>query len=148
MSKAFLDWFSIVSLAINVILAVVSVYFIVVGIQANRRSKAQVKIWLEQANGVNQALLRIIQDKWNNLYSSVSDITNAIHTVQASALALWTALYEERVITEVEYKDRQKKIWKKLDEQIGLTQEETTKTEIALVPEAEIVEKKKPKATT
>ncbi len=80
---------------------------------ANRKEKerrnAQVKIWMQQANGISIALQRIIQDRWQGLYSSLKDVVNTVHAVEASANSLFQSLYEERTITEDEYKEEQKR---------------------------------------
>jgi phage-related protein len=107
MSTVFLEWFSIISLIVNVILIIVSVGLTVLNWKASRKSKSQVKIWMEQANGVTTALQRIVTDKWNGLYSSVSDVANAVWAVHSSAFSLYQSLYEERVLTEKEYKKEQ-----------------------------------------
>ena len=69
----------------------------------NKRSKSQVKIWMEQANGVQTSLNRIVIDKWNGLYSGINDVVNAVWAVHASAFSLYQSLYEERVLKEKMY---------------------------------------------
>lgn len=142
-----IDWISTVSLIVNVILIVISVGLAVDTWKERERRNSQVKIWMEQANGVNQGLQRIIQDKWNNLYSSINDITNAVHSVHASAFSLYQSLYEERVLTEKEYKEHAMKIRKKMDEKMGLVEAqkpETTKGE----PNDPVIEAEGTEATT
>ena len=124
MSSAFWQWVSVVSVIINIVLIIISVGLAVDAWHERKRRNSQVKIWMEQANGVNQALIRIVQDKWHNLYSSVSDIPNVINAVQASTLSLWTSLYEERVLSEKEYKEYAMKIRAKLDKKFGLDGQE------------------------
>ncbi len=114
----FIDWFSIASLVLNVLLIVLSVALAVNSWKADKRSKSQVKIWMEQANGLNQALLRIIQNKWAGLYSTVADVTNSVHIAQAASFSLYQSLYDERVVSEENYKARQEKLWKKLDKDL------------------------------
>ena len=62
---------------------------------------------MQGANGVQDALNRIIQDKWSNLYTGVQDVVNSVHVVHASAFALYQSLYEERTITEEEWRREQ-----------------------------------------
>lgn len=112
-----------VSIILNVILVIVSVGLAVAAWKDNQKKNNQVKVWMEQANGVSQALQRIINDRWNGLYSSVGDITNAVHAVQASAFALYQSLYDERILEEKEVKKHQMKIREKLDKEMGLTEE-------------------------
>ena len=124
-TMTFIDWFSIASIVLNVLLIMLSVGLAVNSWKANNRNKSQVKIWMEQANGLNQALLRIIWNKWENLYSTVTDVTNSVHIAQAASFSLYQSLYDERVVSEEDYKARQEKIWKKLDEEI-LNQDKQT----------------------
>lgn len=107
MEKGFYFWFSIISLAINVILIMFGVGLLVANRKERERRNAQVKIWMQGANGVQEALQRIIQDKWNNLYSSVQDVVNTINAVHSSAFAVYQSLYEERALTEDEWKKEQ-----------------------------------------
>lgn len=103
MSEEFLNWFAIISLAINVILIIISVALFVANWKADKKSKSQVKIWMESANGVHTGLRRIVDDKWANLYTSVSDVVNAVWAVHAPAFSLYQSLYEERVLDEKTY---------------------------------------------
>lgn len=65
---------------------------------------------MQQASGISNALQRIIQDRWQNLYSSLKDVVNTVHAVEASANSLFQSLYEERNYTEEEYKEEQKRL--------------------------------------
>lgn len=114
---------NVASLAVNVILIVISVGLAVASWKDSQKKNNQVKVWMEQANGVSLALQRIITDRWNELYSSVSDITNAVNAVQASAFALYQSLYDERILSEKEVKEHHMKMRKKLDEEMGLAGE-------------------------
>lgn len=93
----------VVSLIANIILIIVGVGLTIANWKADKRSKSQVKIWMEQANGVHISLNRIVIDKWNGLYSNINDVVNAVWVVQASAFSLYQSLYEERVLTEKMY---------------------------------------------
>ena len=107
--RDFYFWFSIVSLGINVILILISVGLFVANRKEKERRNAQVKIWMQSASGISEALRRIIQDRWNDLYSSLKDVVNSVHTVEAAANSLFQSLYEERTMTEEEYKQEQKR---------------------------------------
>ncbi len=120
------DVINTASLIINVVLTIVSVGLAVAAWKENQNKKSQVKIWMEQANGVQQGLQNIIDDKWRGLYSGVNDITNAVWAVKASAFALYQSLYDERVITEKEYKEHQMKIRAQLDKQFKLDKRRAT----------------------
>lgn len=98
----FFFWFSALSLVINVILIVLAYRQYVAGRKERDRRNAQVKIWMQSANGIQVALIRIIQDKWQDLYSSVQDVTNTIHALHSSTFAIYQSLYEERTLTEKE----------------------------------------------
>lgn len=120
------DVINTASLVINVVLIVISVGLAVAAWKDNQNKKSQVKIWMEQANGVQQGLQNIIEDKWRGLYSGVNDITNAVWVVKASAFALYQSLYDERVITEKEYKEHQMKIRAQLDKQFKIDKRKAT----------------------
>ena len=106
----FITWWSIVSTVIGVILLCVTIWQFLVSRNKGITQKAQVKIWMQEANGLSIALGRIIGDNLSGRYNSTNDVCNAIWAVQASAFALYQSLYEERCISEKEYKERQKKI--------------------------------------
>lgn len=112
----------ILSISLNVILLMVSVGLVVNSWKDQQKKKDQVKVWMEQANGISQALQRIIQDKWSNLYTSINDITNTINAVHASAFALYQSLYDERFLTEKETKEHQMKIRAKIDKDMELVE--------------------------
>jgi hypothetical protein len=65
---------------------------------------------MQDANGLSESLGKIIKDIEDNKYSSATDIRNAIWAVQSCASAIYQSLYEERCITEKEYKEKQKKL--------------------------------------
>ena len=117
----------VVSLLVNALLVAISLGLVVDAWKERQRRNSQVKIWMEQANGVSEALLRIIRDKWNDLYSDKSDITNAVNSVQASAFSLYQSLYDERVLTEKEYKAHAMKIREVIDKELGLTKDSSDK---------------------
>jgi len=99
-----------------VVLILISVGLFVANRKEKERRNSQVKIWMQSSNGITQALERIISDKWRNYYSTVQDMANTIHAVHASSFALYQSLYEERAITEEEYKKEQAEIKEKAEE--------------------------------
>jgi hypothetical protein len=113
----FLFWWSVITTALSVIFLGVSIWQIVEGRKQKERSNAQVKIWQQDANGVAQALIRIIQDNLATRYTTTNDVCNAIWAVQASSFALYQSLYEERAVTEEEYKQQQKEFQEQLKRQ-------------------------------
>ncbi len=113
----FFFWWSVVSTILSVIFLGVSIWQIVDGRKQKERSNAQVKIWMQDANGITQALGRIIQDNLGGRYSSTNDVCNTIWAVHASSFALYQSLYEERAVTEDEYKQQQKEFKEQLKKQ-------------------------------
>ncbi|MDD5032855.1 MAG: hypothetical protein PHC85_01945 [Candidatus Pacebacteria bacterium] len=106
----FLFWWSIVSTFIGVILLCFSIWQYKDGKNQSGKIRAQVKVWMEQANGLSLALQRIVADNLSKRYSTTNDVCNAVWALQISAFSLYQSLYEERCVTEEEYKARQKKI--------------------------------------
>ncbi len=113
----FIFWWSVVSTILSVIFLGVSIWQIVDGRKQKERSNAQVKIWMHDANGISQGLIRIIQDNLSTRYSSTNDVCNAIWALQSSAFALYQSLYEERAVTEEEYRQQQKELSEQLKKQ-------------------------------
>ena len=83
---------------------------------------------MQDANGIHQALQRIVSDNLNKRYSTTDDVCNAIWAIHAATFALYQSLYEERCITEEEYKEGQKKISEMIQAQ------QTTSNKPAVVP--------------
>lgn len=101
-------WWSVISTVLSVVFLGVSIWQIVDGRKQKERSNAQVKIWMQDANGIVQGLARMIQIN----YSTTEDIKNSIYTLHASAFALYQSLFEERAVTEEEFREQQKQIAK------------------------------------
>lgn len=110
-------WWSIFSTSIGVILLYASLWQYWKARNQEVKIKSQVKIWMQDASGISLALNRIIIDNLQKRFSSTNDVCNAVWAVHASAFALYQSLYEERCVTEEEYKDRQKKLLEKLEGQ-------------------------------
>lgn len=103
-------WWSIISTLIGLILALVSIWQYWSSRSQKEKMKAQVKVWMQDANGISQALNRIVSDNLYKRYSSTNDVCNSVWAVQSSAASLYQSLYEERCVTEEEYKQRQRKL--------------------------------------
>ena len=101
----------------GLILGFVSMFQYLKAKNSEEKQNAQVKIWMQDANGISTALNRIVVDNHGNRYSNRTDIACSVWAVQSSAFTLYQSLYEERCVTEKEYKERQKKLADKLDEQ-------------------------------
>ena len=117
MKYDFFFWWSVVSTSISIILLAFSIWQYWVGRSKNEKSQAQTKVWMQDANGISEGLRRIVVDNLGGRYSSTNDVCNAIWSVHASANALYQSLYEERCVTEEEYRARQKKLSELLDAQ-------------------------------
>ncbi len=103
-------WWSIISTIIGLGLLCFSIWQYKEGLGKEEKIIAQVKVWMQEANGLQQALQRIVSDNLTGRYSSTNDVCNTIWALQISAFSLYQSLYEERCITEKEYKEHQNKI--------------------------------------
>lgn len=110
-------WYSIFSTVIGIILLVTSVGLIIKSWLDSKNQKVQVKIWMQDANGISLSLQRIVKDNLDGRYSSTNDIANAIWSIQASAFALYQSLYEERCISEKEFIEDQQRLREDLRKQ-------------------------------
>ncbi len=108
MISNFLFWWSVISTIIGIFLLCASIWQFLEARNSAARSKAQVKLWMQDANALQQSLTRIVQDNLDKRYTSTNDMANAIWTIHAPAFALYQSLYEERSITEEEYVAQQK----------------------------------------
>lgn len=115
-------WYSIISTVVGLVLLIITVGLTVKAVLDSKNKKMQVKIWMQDANGIQQALSRIVRDNLDKRYSSTNDMANAIFAIQASAFALYQSLYEERWLTEEEFKADQQELKKKIKEQFQNTQ--------------------------
>lgn len=113
----FSTWWSIISTIIGIILTWFSIWQYLAWKSQERKTNAQIKIWMQEANGISIWLTRIVQDNLSGRYSSTNDIANSIWALQSSASSLYQSLYEERCVDEEEYKSRQKKISGVLEKQ-------------------------------
>ncbi len=114
MQYNFFFWWSVVSTIIGVILLCLSIWQTARAQSEKNRKKDQIKIWMQHADGVSQGLKRIARDNLDKRYSSTQDIANAVWALEANAFALRQSLYEERCVTEPEYKLQQKEIMEQL----------------------------------
>ncbi len=108
---------SVVTTILSIILAGIAIWQFKEGQKQEDRIKAQVKVWMQDANGISQGMKRIISDNLAGRYGSTNDVCNAVWSLEATAFALYQGLYEERCVKEDEYIQRQKKIMDKLDKQ-------------------------------
>jgi hypothetical protein len=119
MTESFLFWWSVISTIIAIATTIGSVWLLCISIKQatqaeseKNRKKDQVKIWMQHAEGISKGMRRIVNCNLDSRYSSVKDVANSIFALEASAFALRQSLYEERCVTEQEYKQQQKKLWK------------------------------------
>ena len=107
-------WWSILSSLVNLILLIVSVALAVYTWRETQNKKGQVKIWMNDANGVQQSLQRIIIDNLQRRYTTTNDMANAVWAVQSMAFSLYESLFEERVIKEKDFIKEQQALRKEL----------------------------------
>ncbi len=119
MKEFFTSWTNISTL-LNFILVCFSIWQIQEAKKEEAKRKSQVKIWQQSANGISQALKRIVVDVNTNLYTSVHDVCNAVWSVEASVFALYQSLYEERVVSEKEYKQQQEEFSKEVKKRMQI----------------------------
>jgi hypothetical protein len=109
-------WWSVIATAIGLVIAGVTIWQISSSRSEAKRKKDQVKIWQQDAHGISQALRRIVEDTDRGKYTGKKDVANAVWSVESAAFSLYQSLYEERAVTEEEYKQRQREffeMWKK-----------------------------------
>jgi signal transduction histidine kinase len=111
----FFFWISIFSTVASIVLLFFSIWQYLVGKSEKEKNSAQIKIWMEGANGLHQSLRTIgisaiSQSGMTSKYSSVNDVGLAIYGVADNAKALYQSLYEERCVTEAEYTKQQTEI--------------------------------------
>lgn len=106
----FLIWWSILSTVIALLLLGWDIWQFSAARKEEKQKKSQVKIWQQDANGISVGLKRIVIDADQGKYSSVKDVASAIWSLEASAFSLYQSLYEERLLTEEEYKQQQKEL--------------------------------------
>ena len=109
----FFAW-SIFSTFLSLIFLIATIWQFLEGRKQKERNTAQVKIWMQDANGVSQSLVRVVQDNLQKRYTSTNDVCNAVWAIQANVFALYQSLYEERCVTEKEYKKQQKELMDEL----------------------------------
>lgn len=117
-------WWSIVTTILSILFLIVSIWQYFEGLKQKERNTAQVKVWMQGANGVSLSLQRIVQDNLSKRYSSTNDVCNAVWAVHANAFSLYQSLYEERSITEKEYKEQQKELIAELRKKQSVTDKE------------------------
>ncbi len=113
----FFFWWSVISTVIGILLLIVSIWQYFKAKAQENKVQAQVKVWMQDANGIGGALNRIVVDNASGRYSSANDVCNAVLAVHSCANALYQSLYEERCVTEEEYRARQKRLADAIDKQ-------------------------------
>ncbi|MEO8581524.1 MAG: hypothetical protein ABI425_02980 [Patescibacteria group bacterium] len=114
MQPDFFFWLSVATSTISAVLLFISIWQYFDAQKERDKNKAQVKVWMQDANGLAQALRRIVVDNLEKRYSSTDDVCNAIWALHASSFSLYQSLYEERCVTEKEYKEQQKQLMEEL----------------------------------
>lgn len=117
----FFFWVSILTTFSSFIFLIASIWQYLHGKAEKEKSSAQVKIWMEEANGITASLKNIgvnaIAGTTVAHYTTVNDVGLAVYAASENARALYQSLYEERCVTEIEYRAQQKEIGKAMHEQ-------------------------------
>lgn len=74
MLQNFFFWASLVTTVLSFGLVVFSVWQYKEGQKQKDKVKSQVKVWMQDANGISQGLKRIITDNLSGRYSSTNDV--------------------------------------------------------------------------
>jgi signal transduction histidine kinase len=111
----FFFWLSIVTTLLSFGLFAFSLWQYLKVEKEREKSKAQIKIWMEDARGIDAALRNIginaiSSSGMQSKFSSVNDVGLAVYALADTAKALYRSLYEERCITETEYVKQQNEI--------------------------------------
>ena len=85
-------WISVITTILSVILTVIAIWQYKNGQSQADRIKAQVKIWMQDANGISQGMKRIVSDNLAGRYHSTNDVCNAIWGLEATAFSLYQGL--------------------------------------------------------
>lgn len=118
-------WISIIMTITSFFFAALSLWQYWEARSEKKKGDAQVKIWMQDAQGLDNAMRMIginaINNASANTYSSVNDVGLAVYALASSAKGLYQSLYEERCVTEQEYTSQQREIGnamhkKRLDE--------------------------------
>lgn len=109
---------SALSIVINVILIVISVALVVASFKERARRNAQVKIWQQNAQGINAGLRNILTNVNRGFFSDIHAIANVVDSLEPVTFSLYWSLYEERSLTEREYKESQRKMRERYEKQI------------------------------
>ena len=116
MHADFYFWASLIMTLISVLLAGLTIWQYRAAEVERKKGDAQVKIWMQDANGLYEGLRTISVNCFSVLpapafrYSSVQDAGMAIYSLANSAQALYQSLYEERCVTEEQYRTQQREL--------------------------------------
>lgn len=121
----FFFWASIVSTIFAFLSIIYSVWQYRKVESEKQKGDAQVKIWMQDANGIYQGLQTLAVNCLNtttpaigtNKFSSITDVGVALYSFASSAKALYQSLYEERCVTEDIYRKRQNDIGEAMHKQ-------------------------------
>ena len=108
----FTFWWSVVSTIISIVLAGFSIWQYAKSKNQQEVHISQVKVWMQQANGLCQALQRIVRANKEIEFTKVSDLIHTLNAIEATSFALYQSLYEERCVIETEYREEQKQMRK------------------------------------
>lgn len=113
----FFFWTSIITTLLSIGLLCFSIWQYQQAEIERQKGDAQVKIWMQDAKGLHDGLQKMAVDCMTIVggivtpkYSSIEDVGKAIYAFSNMTNALYQSLFEERCVTEEEYRARQKEI--------------------------------------
>lgn len=112
LTSSFSSAWPTISNVVNVILLCITIWQFAASRKEIKRSQGQVKIWAQDAWGIKNGLIRIVQDNLDKRYSSTNDMANAVWSMEAVADSLYQSLFQERFFTEKELADDVQKLRK------------------------------------
>ena len=71
-------WISVVTTLLSVGLLIFSIWQYKDSQKEKEKTKAQVKVWMQDANGISTGLKRIVTDNLTGRFGTTNDVCNAI----------------------------------------------------------------------
>lgn len=112
----FFFWVSMLMTLISLLVIGFSIWQYMAAEMERKKGDAQVKIWMQDANGIVDGLRTVavnclsIGAVTSTKYSTVNDVGMAVYSFASYAQALYQSLYEERCVTEEEYRAQQREL--------------------------------------
>ena len=107
MQSEFFFWLSIFTVLLSLALIFWDIYLLALKNREKENHKSQVKIWQNFANGIFQGLQNISSAADESKFSTPKDTQQAVDAIKPIAYSLYNSLFEERLFSEKEIKERQ-----------------------------------------